>query len=67
MSSRRRCCIHRCRSRGPGPRRSGLAPTGRPVRYDEVFFLRFAEGRITEIWGLVDTSTLRQQLGLVRA
>ncbi|MFE9580366.1 ester cyclase [Nocardia sp. NPDC006044] len=43
----------------------GLAPTGKPVRYDEVFFLRFAGDRITEIWGLVDTFALRQQLGLV--
>ncbi|MEV6557721.1 ester cyclase [Nocardia sp. NPDC051756] len=44
----------------------GLAPTGKPVRYDEVFFLRFAGDRITEIWGLVDTFALRQQLGLIQ-
>ncbi|WP_433662831.1 ester cyclase [Nocardia sp. CA-128927] len=45
----------------------GLAPTGNSVTYNEVFFLRFANNRITEIWGLVDTLTLRQQLGLIPA
>ncbi|MFI6172531.1 ester cyclase [Nocardia sp. NPDC051052] len=40
----------------------GLAPTGTSVSYHEVFFLRFADSRITEIWGLVDTFSLRQQL-----
>lgn len=32
----------------------GLAPTGRSVTYNEIFVVRFADGRIAEIWGVVD-------------
>ena len=29
----------------------GRPPTGKPVMYDEIFILRFANGRIAEMWG----------------
>jgi steroid delta-isomerase-like uncharacterized protein len=32
----------------------GLPPTGRSVTYNEIFIVRFANGRIAEIWGVVD-------------
>ncbi|MBC9715180.1 ester cyclase [Streptomyces sp. TRM66268-LWL] len=41
----------------------GLAPTGRSVTYDEMFVLRFAEGRIAEVWGVVDVLGQLRQLG----
>ncbi|MFB9236282.1 ester cyclase [Plantactinospora siamensis] len=47
-----------------GPYR-GMPPTGRAVRYDEIFVVRFAGGRIAEIWGVVDLFTQLRQLGLV--
>ncbi|MFJ8822999.1 ester cyclase [Streptomyces sp. NPDC102467] len=41
----------------------GLAPTGKSVRYDEMFVFRFTDGRVTEIWGVVDVLTQLRQLG----
>ncbi|MFE9352948.1 ester cyclase [Streptomyces olivaceoviridis] len=43
----------------------GLPATGRPVRYQEIFVLRFADGRVAEIWGVVDVLTQMRQLGMV--
>lgn len=43
----------------------GLPPTGRSVRYDEIFVLRFADGRIAEIWGVVDVLAQLRQLGVL--
>ena len=43
----------------------GVAPTGRPVRYDEIFIVRFADGKIAEIWGVVDVVSQLRQLGMV--
>jgi predicted ester cyclase len=43
----------------------GLAPTGRSVRYDEIFILQFEDGRIAQTWGVVDVHTQRKQLGAV--
>jgi predicted ester cyclase len=40
----------------------GLAPTGRPMRVDEVYFFRVADHRITGLWGLEDTWTRMRQL-----
>ncbi|MDX3452425.1 ester cyclase [Streptomyces sp. ME02-8801-2C] len=45
----------------------GLAPTGRTVTYGEIFICRFAEGRITEIRGVVDVLTQLRQLGALPA
>ncbi|KUN27866.1 ester cyclase [Streptomyces corchorusii] len=43
----------------------GLPATGRPVRYQEIFVLRFADGRVAEVWGVVDVLTQMRQLGMV--
>jgi predicted ester cyclase len=43
----------------------GVAPTGRPVAYDEIFIVRFSEGRIVELWGVVDVFAQLRQLGAV--
>ncbi|POX54779.1 ester cyclase [Streptomyces sp. Ru71] len=43
----------------------GLAPTGRSVRYAEMFIVRLAGGRIAEIWGVVDVLAQLRQLGAV--
>ncbi|MGX5188920.1 ester cyclase [Streptomyces avermitilis] len=43
----------------------GLAPTGKTVTYGEIFILRFADGRIAEIRGIVDVLTQLRQLGAV--
>lgn len=40
----------------------GLEPTGRTMRIDEVYFFRFADGRIRGMWGLEDTWTRMRQL-----
>lgn len=46
---------------------NGLPPTGNSVAYNEVFIMRFANGRIAEIWGVVDIFTQMKQLGMIRA
>ncbi|MET7847524.1 ester cyclase [Streptomyces avermitilis] len=43
----------------------GLPPTGKTVTYNEIFILRFAEGRIAEIRGIVDALAQLRQLGAV--
>ncbi|WP_217144929.1 ester cyclase [Streptomyces sp. AC627_RSS907] len=43
----------------------GLPPTGTSVRYNEIFVFRFADGRIAEIWGVVDVFSQLRQLGVV--
>jgi predicted ester cyclase len=40
----------------------GIAPTGRQMRIDEVYFFRIREGRIAGLWGLEDTWTRMHQL-----
>lgn len=45
----------------------GLAPTGKSVAYNEIFILRFANGRIAEVWGIVDVLSQMKQLGLIQA
>ena len=40
----------------------GLAPTGRTIRIDEVYFFRFADHHISNMWGLEDTWTRMRQL-----
>jgi len=45
----------------------GLPPTGKSVTYNEIFILRFAGGRIAEIWGVVDVFSQMQQLGAIPA
>lgn len=45
----------------------GLEPTGRTMRIDEVYFFRFADDRITGMWGLEDTWTRMRQLAGAQA
>ena len=45
----------------------GLAPTGRPVAYNEMFIARFTDGRIAELWGVVDVFAQLRQLGAIGA
>jgi predicted ester cyclase len=45
----------------------GHAPTGKTVAYNEIVILRLAEGRIAEVWGLVDVLAQLHQLGLMAA
>ena len=40
----------------------GRAATGRPVSFTEHVFYRFRDGRIEQVWSLLDTDALRQQL-----
>lgn len=43
----------------------GIAATGRPVTYAEIFIMRFAGGRVAEIWGVVDVFGQLKQLGAI--
>jgi steroid delta-isomerase-like uncharacterized protein len=45
----------------------GLPPTGRSVTYNEIFIVRFAGGRIAEIWGVADVYSQMRQLGAIPA
>jgi hypothetical protein len=45
----------------------GLPPTGKSVTYQEIFIVRFAGGRIAEIWGVVDVFSQMRQLGAIPA
>jgi len=41
----------------------GVAPTGRPVRFETVDAMRVQDGRITEHWGVANLFSVLQQLG----
>ena len=43
----------------------GLPPTGKSVTYNEIFILRFLDGRIAETWGVVDVFSQMRQLGAI--
>lgn len=45
----------------------GRPPTGNSVTYNEIFIVRFAGGRIAEIWGVVDALSQMRQLGVIPA
>jgi steroid delta-isomerase-like uncharacterized protein len=45
----------------------GRPPTGNSIRYDEVFIVRSADGRIAETWGIVDVLSQMKQLGAIPA
>jgi predicted ester cyclase len=42
----------------------GVAPTGKPVTYNEMFMFRFADGRVAETWGVVDVYAQMNQIGV---
>jgi predicted ester cyclase len=44
----------------------GVQPTGKPVTYNEIFIARFADGRVGEIWGVVDVLAQMRQIGLLQ-
>jgi steroid delta-isomerase-like uncharacterized protein len=46
---------------------NGLPPTGKSVSCNEIFIMRFVNGRIAEIWGVVDVFSQLRQLGMVQA
>ena len=43
----------------------GIAPTGKSVTYNEMFIVRFADGRIVETSGVVDLLAQLRQLGAI--
>ena len=43
----------------------GEAPTGKRMEVEEVFFLRVADGRFVDFWGLEDSLGRMRQLGLL--
>jgi predicted ester cyclase len=45
----------------------GLPPTGKSITYNEIFILRFSDGRIAETWGVVDVFSQLKQLGVIPA
>jgi ketosteroid isomerase-like protein len=45
----------------------GLPPTGKSVAYNEIFIMRFVNGRIAEIWGVVDVFSQMKRLGMIPA
>ncbi|MFG6200669.1 ester cyclase [Nonomuraea sp. JJY05] len=45
----------------------GMLPTGKSVTYNEIFIARFADGQITDLWGVVDVYSQLQQLGHIQA
>jgi steroid delta-isomerase-like uncharacterized protein len=45
----------------------GHRPTGRSVKYDEIFIFRFDNGQIVETWGVVDVLAQMRQLGFISA
>jgi steroid delta-isomerase-like uncharacterized protein len=47
-----------------GPFRD-LPATGKSVNYNEIFIMRFVDGRIAEIWGVADLYAQMKQLGLI--
>jgi hypothetical protein len=41
---------------------TGIPPAGKSISYDEIFIMRFEDGRIAEAWGVADVvSQMRQQ------
>jgi steroid delta-isomerase-like uncharacterized protein len=45
----------------------GLPPTGKSITYNEIFIVRFVNGRIAETWGVVDVLSQMKQLGVIQA
>jgi steroid delta-isomerase-like uncharacterized protein len=43
----------------------GIPPTGKTVTYNEIFIVRFADGRVAETWGVVDVLSQMRQLGVI--
>jgi steroid delta-isomerase-like uncharacterized protein len=57
-----------CRNTVTGTHRGvymGLPPTGKSITYKEIFVFRFVNGRIAEVWGVVDVYSQMKQLGVL--
>jgi len=44
----------------------GIQPTGKAIKYDEIFIFRFVDGRVAETWGVADVLSQLVQLGALR-
>jgi predicted ester cyclase len=40
----------------------GIPPTGRPISFVEHVFYRYEDGRIAQMWSLIDMDAIREQL-----
>ena len=45
----------------------GIPPTGKRISIQVIDFVRFADGRFAEHWGLMDNMGMMQQLGAIPA
>jgi steroid delta-isomerase-like uncharacterized protein len=45
----------------------GIPPTGKSITYNEIFVIRFVNGRIAETWGVLDVLSQMRQLGVIPA
>jgi steroid delta-isomerase-like uncharacterized protein len=45
----------------------GIPSTGKSVAYDEIFIVRFVNGRFAETWGVADVFSQMKQLGVIPA
>ena len=45
----------------------GRPPTGKSIAYNEIFIIRFVNGRVAETWGVVDVLSQMRQLGMTPA
>jgi steroid delta-isomerase-like uncharacterized protein len=45
----------------------GIPSTGESVTYNEIFIVRFVNGRFAETWGVVDVLSQMKQLGVIPA
>ena len=45
----------------------GIPSTGKSVTYNEIFIVRFVNGRFAETWGVVDVLSQMKQLGVIPA
>ena len=43
----------------------GMPATGKAVKYYEMHLVRFSNGKVVEHWGVEDSMTMMQQLGVV--
>jgi steroid delta-isomerase-like uncharacterized protein len=43
----------------------GMQATGKAVKYNEMHLIRIANGKVVEHWGVEDSMTMMQQLGLM--
>lgn len=62
VSSDERAAVHATLTGTHTGEWSGLEPTGKQVSVEHMFFFRFEDDRIVEVWELLDRSELHRQL-----